>query len=85
MLRAATIKDVAAIVGLSWDVVKDIEKRWLTRRYRRPRLKGVRHIAIDEIAIGKGHRYLTIVLDLDSGKVLFVGDGKGADALRLRK
>ncbi len=44
-------------------------------------LNGVRHIAIDEICIGKGHRYLTVVLDLDSGKVLFVGDGKGADAL----
>jgi len=82
LLRSATIKDVAAIVGLGWDVVKDIQKRWLTRRYRLPRLKGVRRIAIDEIAIGKGHRYLTVVLDLDSGKVLFVGDGKGADALK---
>ena len=82
LLRSATIKDVAAIVGLGWDVVKEIQKRWLTRRFRLPRLKGVRHIAIDEIAIGKGHRYLTVVLDLDSGKVLFVGDGKGADALR---
>lgn len=81
LLRAATMKDVAAIVGLGWDVVKDIQKRWLTRRFRFPRLKGVRHIAIDEISIGKGHRYLTVVLDLDSGKVLFVGDGKGADAL----
>ena len=81
LLRCATIKDVAAIVGLSWDVVKDIEKRWLTRRFRLPRLKGVRHIAIDEISIGKGQRYLTIVLDLDSGQVLFVGDTKGADAL----
>ena len=82
LLRCATIKDVAAIVGLSWDVVKDIQKRWLTRHFRLPRLKGVRHIAIDEISIGKGHRYLTVVLDLDSGKVLFVGDGKGADALK---
>ena len=81
LLRAATMKDVAAIVGLSWDVVKEIQKRWLTRRFRLPRLKGVRHIAIDEISIGKGHRYLTIVLDLDSRKVLFVGDGKGSDAL----
>lgn len=82
LLRAATIKDVAAIVGLSWDVVKDMEKRYLTRRFRLPRLGGVRHIAIDEIAVRKGHRYLTVVLDLDSGKVLFVGDGKGADALK---
>jgi len=82
LLRCATIKDVAAIVGLGWDTVKDIEKRWLHRHFRLPRLHGVRHIAIDEISIGKGHRYLTVVLDLDSAKVLFVGEGKGADALK---
>ena len=39
-------------------------------------------MAIDEIAVAKGHRYLTIVMDLDSGVVKFVGDGKGADALK---
>lgn len=82
LLRSATIKDVAAIVGLSWDVVKEIQKSSLLRRFRLPRLKGVRHIAIDEISIGKGHRYLTVVLDLDTGRVLFVGEGKGGDALK---
>ena len=38
-------------------------------------------IAIDEICIGRGHRYLTVVLDLDSGAIVFVGQGKGAEAL----
>ena len=75
------MKDVAELVGLGWDAVKDIQKRHLTRRYRRPRLRGVRRIAIDEISIGKGHRYVTVVLNLDTGVVLFVGDGKGAEAL----
>jgi transposase len=42
----------------------------------------VKRIAIDEISIGHGHRYLTVVLDLGSGAVVFVGEGKGADALR---
>jgi len=32
--------------------------------------------------VAKGHRYLTVVLDLESGAVVFVGDGKGADALK---
>jgi len=31
----------------------------------------------------KGHRYLTIVLDIGTGAVVFVGDGKGACALEL--
>ena len=38
-------------------------------------------MAIDEIAIGHGHRYLTVVLDLDSGAVVFVGEGKNAESL----
>jgi transposase len=42
----------------------------------------VRRIAIDEICIGRGHRYLTVVLDLDSGAVIHVGPGKGAEALK---
>jgi len=41
----------------------------------------LKQIAIDEISIGKGHRYLTVVLDLKTGAIVFIGDGKGADAL----
>jgi transposase len=80
--RHMTIKDVARHLQVSWDVVKDIEKRYLGQKFRRIKLKHLRQIGIDEIAIGRGHRYLTVVLDLVSGAVVFVGDGKGADALK---
>jgi len=80
--RRMTILDVARHLNVSWDVIKDIQKRDLTRRYARPKLKNLREIAIDEIAIAKGHRYLTVVLDLHSGAVVFVGDGRGGDALQ---
>lgn len=79
--RLMTIQDVAKHVGVSWDVIKDIQKRDLKRRFARVKLKHVRQIAIDEISVGKGHRYVTIVLDLESGAVLHVGEGKGVDAL----
>ena len=39
------------------------------------------NIGIDEFAVRKGNVYKTIVVDFDSGRVLYVGDGKGADAL----
>jgi len=81
LLRHMTIQDVAEHLNVGWDLVKDIQKRDLARRFTRPKLKHLRQIAIDEISIGKGHRYLTVVLDLKSGAVVFVGDGKGADAL----
>ena len=79
--RLMTIQDVAKHLGVGWDLVKDIQKQDLTRRFGRPKLKHVREIAIDEICIGSGHRYLTIVLDVSSGAVLHVGRGKGGDAL----
>ncbi len=80
--RCMTIKDVAEHLAVSWDIIKDIQKRYLTRRFSRPKLKRLKQIAIDEISIGKGHRYLTVVLDLCSGAVVFVGDGKNAAALQ---
>ena len=79
--RHMTIRDVARHMGVSWDVIKEIQKRDLTRKFSKPCLKDVRKIAIDEISVSKGHRYLTVVLDMETGAVIFVGDGKGADAL----
>lgn len=81
LLRFATIRDVAHHLHLSWDTVKEIQKADLQKRFGRPSLKGLRRLAIDEIAIAKGHRYLTVVMDLDSGAIVFVGDTKGHEAL----
>ena len=80
--RRMTILDVAHHLDVGWDLIKDIQKRDLSRRYAKPKLKHLRAIAIDEIAVSGGHRYLTLVMDLESGAVVFVGDGKGADALK---
>jgi transposase len=81
LLQDMTILDVAEHLGICWDVIKDIQKRHLQRRYSRPKLGKLRRIGIDEISVAKGHRYLTVVVNLDSGVVVFVGNGKGGDAL----
>ncbi|HUE73048.1 MAG TPA: transposase family protein [Pirellulaceae bacterium] len=44
LCRYMTIKDVAVHLGVSWDIVKDIQKRHLARHYARPSLKKVRQI-----------------------------------------
>src|SRR5262249_56281460 len=62
--RRMTIRDVATHLGVGWDLVKDIQKRDLSRRFARPKLKHLRRIAIDEIAVARGHPYLTVALDL---------------------
>jgi transposase len=80
--RHMTIKDVAEHLQVSWDTIKDIQASNLQRRFGKPKLHNLKQIAIDEINIGKGQRYLTVVLNLLSGVVVFVGDGKGGDALK---
>ena len=81
LCRIGTIADVAKQVHMSWDTVKDILKADLGRKYSRPDLKGLRYIGIDEFAVAKGHVYMTIVVDLESGRIVYIGNGKGADAL----
>jgi transposase len=82
LLQRMTIQDVADHLVVGWDTIKEIQAQHLQRRFGKPKLHKLKQIAIDEISIGKGHRYLTIVLNLLSGAVVFVGDGKGADALK---
>ena len=79
--RLGSIKDVSNHLHLSWDTVKDIEKRYLYRNYNKPDISHVRHIGIDEFAVAKGHIYKTIVVDLETGRVIYIGQGKGSDAL----
>lgn len=79
--RRMTIRDVARLLGVGWDMVKDVLKRNLARRFAKPKLKHLARIAVDEFAVAKGHRYMTVVLDLDSGAIVFVGDGKAGSAL----
>ncbi|MCP3666859.1 MAG: ISL3 family transposase [Gammaproteobacteria bacterium] len=79
--KLMTIQDVAKHLALRWKTIKEIVKRDLKRKFAAPKLGHLKQIAIDEICIGKGHRYLTIVMDLASGAIVFVGDGKGSDAL----
>ena len=73
--------DVARHLGIDWHTVKEIQKTYLRRHFSQPSFKGLKRIAVDEISIGHGHHYLTVILDLDTGAVVFVGEGKGADSL----
>jgi transposase len=76
-----TIKDVSERYKMDWHTIKGIEKEYLLKKYNHVNIKGVKYIAIDEFAVQKGHRYMTVVLDLESGKALYVGEGRTASCL----
>jgi len=81
LARITTTQHAAQHLGVSWDTIRDIERRYLEKHYSKPKLKHIKRIAIDEIAVRKGHRYLTLVLDLDSGRVVYVGKGRKKQSL----
>ena len=75
------VSDVAKHLGLDWKTVKAIDKHFLERDYGQPDYQGLRILAVDEISIRKGHRYLTVVLDYLTGRVVFVGKDRKAKTL----
>jgi len=51
------------------------------RKWERRATTGLRLLAVDEIAVRKGRNYLTIVLDLESGRILWMGEGRSEETL----
>jgi len=76
LCRHLPIKQVAEHFGLDWHAVKEIDKRRLEREVGTPCYDGLRLLAVDEVAVHKGHRYLTTVLDLETGRIVWVGQGR---------
>ena len=77
----ATIQDISWFLQVSWNVVRNIQMEFLQSNYSNPDLSMLRRISIDEFATHKGHVYKTIVVDLDNGRIVYVGDGNGKNAL----
>lgn len=82
LARFMTLSDVAQWLDLSWDTIKTVVQRRLEKDYRKIGYRHLRHIAIDEIYLGKARKYVTLVVDLESGRIMWVGDGRGGEALR---
>ena len=80
--KMMTIKDVAHYVGVSDTMIRGIDKKYLNRKFGKPRLRHLEIIAIDEIYVGKKNKFFTIVIDWMTGAIVFVGDGKGEKALK---
>lgn len=71
-----TVKKVAEHLGLDWKTVKEIDKAYLKEKFGETDYKDLHIIAIDEIAIRKGHSYLTVVIDWETGRIVWMGEGR---------
>ena len=78
-----TNKEVSEITGLGKNVVKEIDKKRLQDIYTTDNGKKLitpekqaRFLGIDEFKLHNGHRYATHIIDLESGHVLWIQNGK---------
>ena len=71
-LREASQSAVAEQFGLSWDEVHGIMDRAVKRGLKRRGAEVIPHLGVDEKSFKKGHKYATIVNDLDGSRVLYV-------------
>jgi len=81
LLRHSTVLDVAEHLGMHWNTVKEIHVLALTKKFKKRKLRHLRYIGVDEIAVKKGHNYLTVVADLETGHVVWVAEGRTASSL----
>ena len=81
LCQIMTVTEVANHLHLDWKTVKAIDKQFLERHYGQPDLNGLKVLAVDEIAVRRGHNYLTVVLDYLTGRVVFVGKDRKAETL----
>lgn len=69
VLRQCDVSGATRILRISWDEAWGLMERAVTRGRQRKARTVVRRIGVDEKAAAKGHRYLTLVCDLDEGTV----------------
>ena len=74
-------KDVAKRFELHPTTVKQIDKAFLSQEFGETHYEGLRILAFDEIAVKKGHNYMTVALDYLTGRVVWMGEGRSTDTL----
>ena len=82
LCKKLTVQDVADHLGLNWKTVKRIDKAALEGRYAETDYTGLSILAVDEIAVHKGYRFMTVVLDYLTGRVVWLGQGRTTQTLR---
>ena len=82
LCRRLPVAAVAAMAGLSWETVARVDKASIKLSLGDgPSLDGIRWIGVDEVSRTGGRVYFTVVTNLRTGEVVWIGDGKSEESL----
>lgn len=81
LCKVMTVKEVATHLELDPKTVKNIDKTFLEKDFGETDYSKLRIIAIDEIAVKKGHNYMTVIMNYFTGKIIWMGQGRDKETL----
>ena len=76
VLLAANVKRAASLLHITWDEAWGVMQRAVARGRAAKGLAVPAHLGVDEKAIAKGQRYMTLVSDAGAGTVEYIGEGR---------
>lgn len=80
MIAAKSIQSAASLLGLSWDQVHHIQARAVERGLSRRKLDDIKRVGIDEKSFLKGHKYASLMVDIDGARILDVVQDRTLEA-----
>ena len=75
LLACHSVSAAAELLGLSWDQLQAIMERAVELGLERRDLEGLCHVGMDEKSFAKGQSYVSLLNDLEAGRVLEVEQG----------
>jgi transposase len=81
VLRETDVSGAGRILNLSWDEAWHVMERAVRRGLLAKGPRVTTRIGVDEKAAAKGHKYLTLVCDLDKGTIEHIADDRKSESL----
>lgn len=81
LMTAMPVAAAARLVGEHDTRMWRVLHHWVEQARERADYAHVKRVAIDETAAKRGHDYVSLFVDIDQRRVLFVTEGRGADTV----
>jgi transposase len=82
LVKLTTVKSVARFLGVQWKTVKNIHKDWLKDKHKKIRYKDLIYLSVDEFSIRRGHTYMTVFLDIRTGRIIYAVEGRSVEDIQ---
>ena len=81
LMQRMPLTKAAEFMHVGPDVLLGIVRYRVNKALDSMDLSGVSRIFLDETSSRRGHRYITVIADVDTKRIIFMTEGKGADSI----